>query len=69
MSTTIEIVDEFIKLGDLLKFSGYTITGGEAKIMITRGGVKVNGEIVTERGRKIKRGDVVVMDIGEIVVV
>lgn len=50
---------EFIKLDALLKFAGSVGTGGEAKIVIAEGMVKVNGEVCTMRGKKIRPGDVV----------
>ena len=49
----------FIRLDALLKFKGEAETGGQAKQMIQDGLVKVNGEICTARGKKIKPGDVV----------
>lgn len=56
---TIEISTEYIKLDALLKYAALTGTGGEAKMAITEGLVKVNGEVCTERGRKIRPGDTV----------
>lgn len=56
---TIEITTEFIKLQDLLKFASLVSTGGEAKIVIIEEEVTVNGEICTQRGKKIRPGDVV----------
>lgn len=53
------ITTEFIKLQDLLKFASLVSTGGEAKIIIQEGEVKVNGEVCTMRGKKIRPGDVV----------
>ena len=53
------ITTEFIKLQDLLKFANIVGTGGEAKIIIQEGEVKVNGEICTMRGKKIRPGDIV----------
>ena len=53
----IEITTEFIKLQDLLKFSTLTSTGGEAKVLVQEGAVSVNGEICTQRGKKIRPGD------------
>ena len=53
------ITTEFIKLQDLLKFANMVGTGGEAKIIIQEGEVKVNGEVCTMRGKKIRPGDVV----------
>ena len=56
------ITTEFIKLQDLLKFANSVSTGGEAKIRVQEGEVKVNGEVCTMRGKKIRPGDVVEMD-------
>ena len=53
----IEIKDEFIKLDSLLKFSGIVSTGGEAKMLITEGKVKVNDQICLMRGKKIRPED------------
>jgi ribosome-associated protein len=57
--TTISITTEFIKLQDLLKFASLTASGGEAKQLIVSGEVKVGGEVCTQRGKKIRPGDVV----------
>ena len=43
---------EFIKLDSLLKFAALVGTGGEAKVVISEGMVKVNGEVCTMRGKK-----------------
>ena len=56
---TVNITSEFIKLEALLKFAALVGTGGEAKLVIADGLVKVNGEVCTMRGRKIRPGDVV----------
>ena len=53
----IEIVTEYIKLQDLLKFATLVSTGGEAKVLIQEGAVSVNDEICTQRGKKIRPGD------------
>lgn len=55
----IEIKTEYIKLDALLKFAALTGSGGEGKRIIQDGGVSVNGEICTQRGKKIYPGDVV----------
>lgn len=62
----IKINGEFIKLQDLLKFSGLCMTGGHAKVVIQNGEVKVNGEICTMRGKKIRSKDKVEFDGKEI---
>ena len=52
------IIDtEFIKLDSLLKYAALVGTGGEAKSAISEGMVKVNGEVCTMRGKKIRSGD------------
>ena len=53
----VKIETPFIKLQDLLKFAGAVETGGEAKIRIQEGEVKVNGQICTMRGKKLYPGD------------
>ena len=55
----IKISTEFIKLDQLLKFSGIIGNGSDAKFLISDGQVEVNGEIATQRGKKIRPGDVV----------
>ena len=54
---TIRITTEYIKLQDLLKFSGAAETGGEAKEAIQAGEVRVNGEVCTMQGKKLRPGD------------
>ena len=58
----IQITTEFIKLDSLLKFANAVATGGEAKQIVQDGLVKVNGEVCTMRGKKIRPGDVVEVD-------
>ncbi len=53
----IKIDTEFIRLDNLLKFAGAVDTGGAAKFLIQDGQVKVNGEICTMRGKKLRSGD------------
>ncbi len=53
----ITISTEFIKLDQLLKHAAVASTGGEAKAMIQEGMVLLNGEVVTQRGKKIYPGD------------
>lgn len=60
--TNIFITTDFIKLENLLKLSGSMATGGQAKMVIKEGLVKHNGEICTERGRKVREGDTVEFD-------
>ena len=53
----IEIYSEYIKLDAFLKFCGAVGTGGEAKLRIAAGEVKVNGAVCTQRGKKLRDGD------------
>lgn len=56
---TINLNNEFIKLGQALKAAGLVSSGVEAKIVIINGEVKVNGEVELQRGKKLRDGDVV----------
>ncbi len=58
----ITIDTEFIKLDSLLKYAALVGTGGEAKYGIAEGMVRVNGEVCTMRGKKIRPGDRVSFD-------
>lgn len=66
--TTVPITTEFIKLQDLLKLASLVSTGGEAKLRILDGEVKVNGEICTQRGKKLRPGDIVTFENRELTV-
>jgi ribosome-associated protein len=46
-------------LGQALKSAGVAGTGGEAKVLIQYGEVRVNGETETRRGHKLQSGDVI----------
>ena len=52
-----------LRLDDALKLAGVAATGGEAKVLIQGGAVRVNGEVETRRKRKLIEGDVV--EVGE----
>ena len=53
--------EEYIPLKDLIKLLGWVDTGGEAKVRIDNGEVKVNGEIETQRRKKVRKGDIVMV--------
>lgn len=55
----IKIETEFIKLDSFLKWAGIASLGSEAKIYIVHGEVLLNGEVCTQRGKKVKKGDIV----------
>lgn len=68
METVSKITTEYIKLEALLKYEGLVETGGDAKLRIQAGEVKVNGAVCTMRGKKLRSGDRVEMD-GAVVVI
>lgn len=51
------IVSEFIKLDSFLKCVNLVGSGGEAKLIIAEGEVRVNGQVELRRGRKLYPGD------------
>ena len=51
------IKTEFIKLQDAMKYANVVYSGGEAKQLIQEEQVKVNGEVCTMRGKKLRDGD------------
>ena len=53
----ISIETEYIKLDSMLKYAAVAGTGGEAKFVIKEGLVFVNGEVCTQRGKKLRPGD------------
>lgn len=58
----VNIKSEFIKLDSLLKYAGVVETGGIGKEIIHEERIKVNGEVCTMRGKKIRPGDKVQID-------
>lgn len=59
----IEIAEESIRLGQLLKFANVVTDGAEAKTLIIDGAVRVDGEVETRRGRQVGVGSVVEVDL------
>ena len=58
----VNIKSEFIKLDSLLKYAGVVETGGIGKEISLEESIKVNGEVCTMRGKKIRPGDKVQID-------
>ena len=54
--------EEFIKLGQALKKASLVGSGVDAKMVILDGLVQVNGQIETQRGKKLRDGDIVTYD-------
>lgn len=59
MMKEISIETEYIKLDQFLKLIGVAQTGGQAKMIISEGSVLVNDEITLQRGKKIRKDDIV----------
>lgn len=59
---TIEITTATITMDKLLKFSGVADTGGQAFMMVEDGVVRLNGQLVTEKRKQVRSGDVVNID-------
>lgn len=55
----IVINTDTIKLDAFLKWTGIVNMGSEAKIYIQEGKIKLNGNIETQRGKKLSKGDVI----------
>jgi ribosome-associated protein len=51
------VTEKYIKLDAFIKWQGLAETGGQAKLDIQGGLVRVNGKIETRRGRKLVQGD------------
>ena len=55
----VEIRDDGIRLGQLLKLAGLADSGSDVKPLLEQGVVTVGGRTETRRGRQLKKGDVV----------
>ncbi len=54
---TVEITKEPVELYKILKFEGLVASGGEAKTVVAEGLVMLNGNIETQKRKKIVSGD------------
>lgn len=59
----IEIRDDMIRLGQLLKLAGLVEDGADAKELLADEAVRVDGEIEIRRGRQVTKGSVVDVDL------
>ncbi len=55
----VEIIQEPTELYKILKFEGMVPSGGEAKLVIANGLVSVNGQLETQKRKKIMAGDII----------
>ena len=54
-----EVRDDGIRLGQLLKLAGFVDAGGDVKALLEEGAVTVGGRPESRRGRQLRAGDVV----------
>lgn len=55
----IKINTDIIKLDAFLKWAGIASQGSEAKFYIQQGDIKLNGNVETQRGKKLTKGDII----------
>jgi ribosome-associated protein len=55
----IKLRTEYIKLGQALKAAGLVESGVDGKLVIQDGQVSVNGQVETQRGKKLYGGEVI----------
>lgn len=61
-SNEMTIRDEYVTLGQLIKHFHLIATGGEEKVFVLTHDILVNGEKENRRGKKLRPGDVIVID-------
>ena len=59
IETQTVLVEGSITLGQFLKWSGLAGSGGEAKLLVETGAVRLNGSVERQRGHKLAQGDIV----------
>jgi ribosome-associated protein len=62
MTETLNVGDREINLTQVLKRAGWVLSGGEAKLKIAEGQVRVNGAVEHRKRRKMVAGDTVEME-------
>jgi len=55
----VEVRDDGIRLGQLLKLAGLVDSGSDVKPLLETGVVTVGGRLEQRRGRQLRKGDVV----------
>ena len=58
----VKIKDEFITLGQFIKILDLISSGGEAKSFLLDANIKINNKADNRRGRKLYKGDLVVIN-------
>lgn len=68
MAREVQIREQTIRLGQLLKLAGVVDSGSDVKALLASVPLAVNGEPETRRGRQLHDGDVVRVEGEELVV-
>jgi ribosome-associated protein len=55
--TSFPLRGEFVTLAQAVKVAGLADTGGQAKLLVRNGAIRVNGAVVTQPGKKLVKGD------------
>ena len=55
----IEVREDGIRLGQLLKLAGLVEAGSDVRPLLAEGAVTVGGRVELRRGRQLRKGDVV----------
>ncbi len=66
---TIQLRGEYIELNQLLKLAGACNSGGEGKMLVAEGIVKVNGAVELRKTYKVRAGETVTLEDLEIKIV
>lgn len=59
MDQTLTLTREPVPLFKVLKLQGLAESGGQAKLLIADGQVRVNGQVETRKARKMLIGDII----------
>ncbi len=62
MTETLNVGERAINLTQVLKLAGWVLSGGEAKMLIADGHVRVNGTIENRKRRQMAVGDTIEME-------
>jgi ribosome-associated protein len=57
-----KLTGDYVALCDLLKLAGIVSSGGEGKVRVAQGGVRVDGQPESRKTAKIRAGQVVECD-------
>lgn len=64
MAETLSVGDRPINLTQALKLANLVESGGQAKLLIADGLVRVNGEVETRKRRQLVAGDIIMVEGG-----